>query len=199
MDLLQPQFVSYLLRRQLCLSFTAPDVLLPLGQPVLIILIATDETADTSWRYQTIEPEYFTEHDGEEIEFLLQEDRLLSTLSGFRPPATYFLFERLSRFGHKAFTRGADFHLQEIVTVAAISKSWLHECVQATRGHQLLQVHQLIRISVASQLHHEVQDDADRFTGEFSGRVSRYLALGRFKAHITTVSQRLDVSSSSRR
>ena len=128
-----------------------------------------------SGNHQTIDLEYFSEHDGEEIEFLIKEDRLLSILSGFRqsaPPTTYIMFERLCRFGHKAFTSGTDFHLQEIVTVAAVNKTWLHASVQATRGHQFLQVHRLIRITADSQLHHKVQDDADRVMD---------LALGRFK------------------
>ena len=139
---------------------------------------------------QTGDATHISDHDGEEIDFMLQEDRLLSVLGRFRHsflPTARDLFQKPSRFGHKAFAYGTDFSLREIVKLAAINRSWLKECVRATFGQRFLQVNRLIDNSVTLHLHHEIQDGTCRFTGDFSGRVSRFLSLGRLKPPLPTL------------
>ena len=171
MDLLLPQVMHFVLCRELRLSFTIPDVFLPLDNTTIRI---PDEIVEPN------QP-YCSDRDGIDIGFGLQEDRLLATLGGFRhlsPPVTLQIFQRLSRFGHKAFVYGTDLSLLALTQFAAVSQAWYRICALVVRGSEFLSVSRLVHISTQRRIDYEVEDDQFRFTGEFSARVSRFLALG---------------------
>ena len=167
-----PQVVHFVLRREIRLSSTIPDVFLPLDSTIIRVpegLMAPNQP-------------YFHDHDGVDIGFGLQENRVLTNLGGFRhlsPPTTTHVFQRLSRFGHKAFVYGTDLSLTALTQFAAVSSIWYRICAQIVRGSEFLMVSRLVHISVRWNIDfEEVDDDQFRYTGEFSGRISRFLALG---------------------
>ena len=172
MELFLPQVVRFVVHREIRLSFTIPDVFLPLDSAIIRI---PEELAAPN------QP-YFHDHDGVDIGFGLQEDRVLTNLGGFRhlsPPTTTHIFRRLSRFGHKAFVYGTDLSLVALTQFAAVSSTWYRICAQVVRGSEFLMISRLVHISVRWNIEfEEIDDDQFRYTGEFSGRISRLLALG---------------------
>ena len=93
----------------------------------------------------------------------------------------------MSRFGHKAFVYGTDLSLLALTQFAAVSRAWYRICALTVRGSEYLLVSRLVHISVRWSIdYEEVDDDQFRYTGEFSGRVSRFLALGTVRFPLTS-------------
>ena len=181
-DLERTSVLSYLLRRGIRLSFSVPDIFLPLSYVQQLrdgeVMMQEDprpsETAG-----------YFLDHDGQDtggyptLEFQPQEDRLFTRQR--LAPATLAIFVRPSRFGPRACTYGIDYNLREILAVDPVNKTWYTACVKEIAGKPFMLVSRLIRVSADWRLRCEVDDGDDSLTCLFSGHVSRFLALGTLK------------------
>ena len=161
MELFLPQVVRFVVHREIRLSFTIPDVFLPLDSAV--IRVPDELTAPNQ--------PYFHDHDGVDIGFGLQEDRVLTNLAGFRQlsqPTTTYILRRLSRFGHKAFVYGTDLSFLALTQFAAASSTWHRICAQVVRDCEFLMISRLVHISVQWNIEfEEIDDDRFRYTGEF--------------------------------
>ena len=156
------------------MSFLIRDVFLPLDDPTFNDILNHDNYDPGE------DPFHCLVND---TDFLLAEDRVISSLAAFRhrvQEGNPMLLQLLEQFGPRVFVTGINLNPSRVTNLASVSSFWFQSCLSSFRDFQFLALYRMVQISTRWNIPASVRTldgDQQMLLYEFSGRLCRQLRL----------------------